>query len=81
MNALKSAANSGNRIEKTQKQSWIAYVRKNKVPEGAMRKHAELMGVGGRLDPVIINDDGAWEGYYVYSKDDQFCVKFDVRED
>ena len=81
MTALQTASNAGHRIEKTEKQRWADYVRSNKVPEAAMHKEAESMSVGGRLKSVIINDNGEWEGYYVYSPDDQFCVKFDVRED
>ena len=79
--ALQAATNAGHRIEMTEKQRWADYVRSNKVPEAAMRKEAESMSVGGRLKSVIINDDGKWEGYYVYSQDDQFCVKFDIHED
>lgn len=80
VNALRKANSAGHRIEKTEKQRWADYVRKNKVPEAAMSKYAESMVVGGQVKFVIINDDGEWEGYYVYSKDDQFSVKFDVRE-
>ena len=79
--ALRKAINDGHRIDKTEKQRWADYVRKNKIPEAAMSVHAKSMGVGGRVEPVIINDNGEWEGYYVYSKDDEFCVKFDIRED
>ena len=79
--ALRKAGIDGHRIEKTDKQRWAGYVRSHQVPEAAMGKYAESMGVGGRLEFVIINDNQKWEGYYVYSKDDQFCVKFDVRGD
>ena len=79
--ALQKAINAGHRIDKTEKQRWADYVRKNKIPEAAMGKHAESMSVGGRIKFVIINDDGDWEGYYAYSNDDQFCLKFDVQGD
>ena len=79
--ALRKAINAGHRIDKTEKQLWAGYVRKNKIPEAAMSKNAESMQVGGRVESVIINDNGEWEGYYVYSKEDQFCVRYDVRGD
>ena len=76
--ALRKATNTGQRIDKREKQRWADYVRRNKIPVAAMSKHAESMQVGGRFESVIINDDGEWEGYYVYSNDDQFCVKYDL---
>ncbi len=76
--ALRKATNAKLRIDKAEKQRWTDYVRKNKVPEAAMGKQAESMSVGGKIESVIINDDGEWEGYYVYSNDDQFCVKYDL---
>ena len=79
--ALRKAINDGHRIDKAEKQRWADYVRKNKIPEAAMNVKAEAMRVGGRVESVIINDNGEWEGYYVYSNEDQFCVKFDVRGD
>jgi hypothetical protein len=81
VDALQKAINAGQRIDKTEKQRWADYVRKNKIPEAAMSKRGESMCLGGRIESVIINDNGEWEGYYVYSKDDQFCVKFDVQGD
>jgi len=79
--ALRKATNDGQRLEKTEKQRWADYVRKNKIPEAAMNKCAEANLVGGRVEFVIINDDGEWEGYYAYSTVDQFSVKFDIRGD
>ena len=79
--ALQKAINAKLRIDKAEKQRWADYVRKNKIPEAAMKMQAESMSVGGRIESTIINDNGEWEGYYVYSKDDQFCIKFDVKTD
>ena len=79
--ALRTAIDAGHRIDKADKKKWKAYVRANSVPEAAMRKRAEGMALGGQFQVVIINDEGDWEGYYVYSPDDQFCLKFSVREE
>jgi len=81
MTALRKASNAGQRIEKTEKQRWLKYVRSHNVPEAAMSKSADSKGVGGRVEYVIITDNEDWEGYYVYSQEDEFCVKFDVRVD
>lgn len=79
--ALRKATNAGHRIEKTEKQRWADYVRSNKIPEAAMSKRGESMLVGGRVEFTIINDNGEWEGFYVYSKEDQFCIKYDLGGD
>jgi hypothetical protein len=79
--ALKAAGNAGHKIEKSDKQRWGDYVRSNKIPEAAMTKRGEAEGVGGRLKFVIIDNDGEWDGYYVYSTDDQFSVKYDLGKD
>lgn len=79
--ALRKAIDTGHRIDKTDKERWGEYVRKNSVPEAAMAKRGAGLLVGGRAEVVIINDNGEWEGYYVYSTLDQACLKFDVRGD
>lgn len=71
---LQLAADTGGRIEKTEKVKWKAWVREHKILEASFMSYASEYGDGAK--PVIIASDGDWGGYYVYSDDDQFCLKF-----
>jgi hypothetical protein len=51
-----------------------------RIPEGAMGVHAKRMSTGSPWRTVIISE-GEWEGYYVYSTDEQWALRFDPRSD
>jgi len=71
---LEMAAESGERIEHTDKQRWKAYVREYNVKEGASRVHAGALGEP--IKAVIIASGGDWDGYYVYSASDEVCMRY-----
>lgn len=71
---LEVAAESGGRIEHTDKQRWKAYVRENNVKEAASRVHAGALGEP--IKAVIISNGGDWDGYYVYSASDEICLRY-----
>jgi hypothetical protein len=75
MTALRTAAEKGTRIERTDKARWNAYVKDHGVHEASCRRIATGRG-SGDVKAVIINDEGDWDGFYVYSPDDQMCLKF-----
>jgi hypothetical protein len=70
---LKTAGAEG-RIERTDRQRWSEYVRQNKVLEASClyyaRKRAE------DAEPVILSSGGSWDGFYVFSRIERFCLKF-----
>jgi hypothetical protein len=33
--------------------------------------------LSGKVSPVIIDGAGSADGYYVYSSDEEFCLKFE----
>ena len=72
--ALQKATDEGNRIEKTEKDRWKAWVRANKIQEAAFKSMAS-----GKFDEavtVIIDEDGPWGGYYVYTPVEEVCLKW-----
>jgi hypothetical protein len=74
---LRSATRANQKIEKSDKDAWMNYVRKYNVPEGAIFSRGKTGTMSGKVDGVIIEGAGSSDGYYVYSKDEQFCLKFE----
>ena len=75
---LRRATNSGRQIEITDKKPWQEYIQKNKIPDAALAVHARSRSTSGKLKQAIIADDSPWDGYYVYSPDEEFCLKLDL---
>jgi hypothetical protein len=75
--ALQQAINAGTRLERSDGDQWTQYVAEHQINEVAMSSwgHSKL----GPVKPVIIST-GHWAGYYVYSVDEEGCLKW-TRED
>jgi hypothetical protein len=73
---LEDAGNCGERIEPADRERWKEYVKKHDIREGAAlvlsRKLCE------KVVPVIIDSADSWNGYYLHSRKDVFCVRFDI---
>jgi hypothetical protein len=71
---LRKATDAGRRVDPADKARWSAWVRQYGIREAAFRS------VGGSqfdgLQPVIIDDSGPWGGYYLYSIDEEACLKW-----
>lgn len=74
LRALQQATARGERIETTDKERWSAWVRDNRVREAAFKSIASGKYEG--LEPVII-ENGEWRGYYLVSKQDEACLKWE----
>ena len=74
---LQQATDAKKRIDKSDKARWGEFVRKNKVPEAGMAVKAEAGAMSGKTKAVIIEGAGTSDGYYVYSADDMFCLKYE----
>lgn len=74
---LRTATNSKKVIEKTNRVAWSAYVAKHNVPEPALLSRGKAGTMSGKVDLVIIDGAGTPDGYYVYSPNDEFCLKFE----
>ena len=71
---LRAVVDRGNRIEPNEKERWKEWVRENKVQEAA------FMSIAGKkyegIRPVILDEDGPWRGYYLYTPDEEACLKW-----
>jgi hypothetical protein len=75
--ALRRAIDNGSRIDRADKERWSTWVRENHVKEAAFRSFSKKMYEG--LEPVIIDGDTEWRGYYLFSTDEEAVLKW-VRE-
>ena len=75
--ALRAAAGNGSRIEPRDKDRWKAYVSEHRIQEAAFRSLAGKKYEN--MQPVIIDDDGPWSGYYMYTTEEEAVLKW-VRE-
>lgn len=77
---LKAASDSGVRIERTDRDRWAAYIKAHEVKEAGSEAIARTQTGASDLRSVIIDGDGAWAGYYLYSKDTGICFRFVIEE-
>jgi hypothetical protein len=73
--ALRKAVDSGQRIDVSQKDRWLAWVRENHIKEAAFKTFAQGKYEG--LEPVIIDASDEWRGYYLVSKQEEACLKWE----
>lgn len=76
---LQRASDVGKRIDKTEKEKWSQYVKDHEVNEIAMNSWGRSKFEN--TQPVIINDGSSWEGFYVYSSDDEAVLKWEREEE
>ena len=74
---LRNATNLHKKIEKPNKEAWNNYVRKHNVPEPVMWSRGKSGTLSGKVNAVIIDGVGEADGYYIYSSDEAFCLKFE----
>lgn len=71
--ALSKATLNDQILEKVKDSEWLAWVKKEGIKEASFKALSRNYHDG--LTPVIIKD-GAWKGYYYYSKKLKFCLKW-----
>ena len=74
---LNKARREKKMIETRDKEAWSAYVRKHDIPEAAFRVRVNGETMWGDSEPVIIEGTEKDDGYYRYSLDEKFCMKFE----
>jgi hypothetical protein len=72
--SLKRAADLGGRIEPSEKEKWQAYVKEHQVKEASCLVFGRSKSES--IKPVIINSGEDWDGYYVYSDEDEVALKW-----
>lgn len=75
---LRRATDSNKKIEPSEKERWAQFVREHNVPEAGMGVKAAAGAMSGKTKAVIITGSGKADGYYIYSRDDLFCLKYDL---
>lgn len=70
--ALRKAVDSGHRIDVSQKGAWKKWVKENHIKEASFKSFGDGMYEG--LQPVIIDLDGEWRGYYLFSKNEEVVL-------
>lgn len=73
--ALKRAMEGGRRIEKTEADRWKAWVKEHRIKEAAFKSFGANMYED--LEPVIIDEDNEWGGYYLYSRDEEVVLAWE----
>ncbi len=72
--ALRRAGDLGRRVDAPDRDRWASWVKTHGVKEAAFKS------IGGSkfegLIPVIIDDSEPWGGYYLYSSDEEACLKW-----
>lgn len=75
---LQQATDAKHTIDVADKAGWMAFVRKHGVPEGGMAVYAKAGAMSGKTQRVIIDGAGESDGYYIYSTEDRFCLKYQL---
>jgi hypothetical protein len=70
--ALRRAFDTGNRIDTSDKKRWKEWVKAHRVKEASFKSFGAGMYEG--LEPVIIDQDDKWGGYYMYSKAEEVVL-------
>jgi len=72
--ALQHAVDAGTCIERSDKDRWKQWVRAHRVQEAAFLSLASVRFDSPRA--VIIDDEGPWGGYYLYTPQEEACLKW-----
>jgi hypothetical protein len=74
---LRNATRANQKIDKTNKEAWLSYIKRHNVPEAAVFSRGKSASMAGNVEGVIIEGAGSSDGMYVFSRDEQICLKFD----
>lgn len=76
---LAKATREGGRIEKSDKERWKAYVKQHQINEVAMLHWGRSKY--DTVEAVILDCGNEWDGFYVYSKDEEAALKWAKGDD
>jgi hypothetical protein len=75
---LQRATDSKKKIDIADKERWNKFVREHNIPEAGMAVKAKAGAMSGKTKAVIVDGVGKDDGYYIYSPQDLFCLKYDL---
>lgn len=70
--ALRRAVDNGKRIDASEKDRWRTWVKEHRIKEASFKSFGAGLYEG--LQPVIIDNDDDWGGYYMYSTDEEVVL-------
>ena len=73
--ALRTATDRGNKLEPVDKARWKEFVTEHHIQEAAFRSIANKKYEG--MKPVVLEEDGPWQGYYMYTIDEEAVLKWE----
>lgn len=74
--ALQRAYDSGRKIDPIEKDDWRGYLKSHRMSEPMMEEFAKSRFL--EYQKVIIVDDPEWEGFYMYSDDDEGAIRWEA---
>jgi len=74
--ALRNAKAQGRKLEPLDKEEWRAYLKKHRMSEPMMEEFAKARFIN--YHKVVILDDQEWEGFYMYSNDDEGAIRWEA---
>lgn len=69
------------KIDPADKERWNKFVREHDIPEDGLMVKGKAGTMSGKIKLVIVDGFGKADGYYLYSTDDKFCLKYDLGRD
>jgi len=72
--ALRRAIDNGTRIDVSETERWKAWVKEHRIKEASFKSFGAGMYEG--LQPVIIDQDDEWGGYYMYSTAEEVVLRW-----
>jgi len=76
-NILTAAGREGQKVDPSQKAAWKEALGPYKRSEAGFKVRANATTLSGVTNAVIISGLGEDDGYYLYSVDEQVCMKLE----
>ncbi len=74
---MKRAADANCLIERKDKEKWKAYISEHGVRDTSLEAFGKVKFMSGKPQLIAINQgDEAWDGCYVFSKEDEAALKW-----
>lgn len=73
--ALGRAQDTNRKLEPIDKDDWKAWLKSNRMSEPMMEQFAKARFIS--FNKVIILGDPDWEGFYMYSDDDEGAIRWE----
>ena len=73
--AMQRASDDGRKIDPKNKEEWRAWLKAHRMSEPMMAQFAKSRFL--TFEKIILLNDPDWEGFYMYSDDDEGAIKWE----